>query len=184
MIIKLNDINEEEIIKNIKQGKIFIYPTDTIYGIGCDATNQSSVEKIREIKQRDTNPFSVIAPSKQWIKDNLEVDNKRLNLLPGPYTLILKLKNKVVSDSVLLGLNTLGIRIPNHKLTPIIQKSNLPFISTSVNLTGKEPITKISEISENISNKVDIIIDAGTINNPPSTLINIDGKPIKRNQNL
>jgi len=63
--------NKEGHIKKIKAGSIFIYPTDTLYGIGCDAGNESIVKKIREVKQTDQ-PFSVIAPSKDWIKQNLE----------------------------------------------------------------------------------------------------------------
>ena len=63
-------MNETEIIDFIRKGKIFIYPTDTIYGLGCDALNEKSVEKIKEIKKRDKDkPLSVIAPSKKWIFD-------------------------------------------------------------------------------------------------------------------
>ena len=133
----------QELVKDIKEGKIFIYPTDTIYGIGCDATNIKSVEKIKEIKLRDKDkPLSIIAPSIDWIKQNCIID-KGLDLnkyFPGPYTLILKKKNPdfltYVSSS-----DTLGIRIPDSDFTKQIQKSNLPFITTSVNLS-EQPFAK------------------------------------------
>ena len=88
-------IYKQDFYKRIKSGKIFIYPTDTIYGLGCDATNAEAVKKIREIKERTKSPFSVIAPSKKWIKENCEITKKRaLWKLPGKYTIIFKLKNK------------------------------------------------------------------------------------------
>ncbi len=184
MRVKFNEIDEQEIVKKVKDGKIFVYPTDTIYGIGCDATNFKSVKKIREIKKQEAKPFSVIAPSKKWIRDNLVVDEDKLKLLPGPYTLILKLKNKAVADNVNLELGSLGVRIPGHRFSEIIRKANLPFVSTSVNITTEKPITQVSEISKRILNKVDIIVDDGILDNQPSTIIDINGKIIKRNQNL
>ena len=173
-------MNLQELLTQIKQGKIFIYPTDTIYGIGCDATNKEAVDKIREIKQRDNKPFSIIAPSVKWIKDNCIVD-KALNInkyLPGPYTIILKKKNK---DFLLHVSNTdtLGIRIPDNDFCRKIQKSGLPFITTSVNLSGEPFAKSISEIGKEIINKVDFVIDVGELSGKPSTLI-VEGEQVQR----
>ena len=85
------------VIESILEGSVFIYPTDTIYGIGCNATNSDSVKKIRKLKGRLSNPFSVIAPSVEWIKENCVVakdGEEWLKKLRGPYTLIFKLKNR------------------------------------------------------------------------------------------
>lgn len=177
--MKIINLENIDLIKEIKKGKIFIYPTDTIYGLGCDATNKDSVEKIKKIKKRDKNkPLSIIAPSIDWIKENLIIDVRLNDYLPGPYTIILKKKIKDfllhVSDT-----DSLGIRIPDNKTTKKIQKSNLPFITTSVNLSGEKNITKISEISNEILNQVDYVIDFGELSGSPSTLI-INGKEVKR----
>ena len=166
--------------KSILSGNLFIYPTDTIYGIGCNALNEQAVNKIRELKQRDVKPFSIIAPSIKWIQENCIIDNN-LDLskyLPGPYTIILKKKNpdflSWVSDS-----ETIGIRIPNHEFTKKLQKTSLPFITTSVNLSGHPFATKISEIPEQILNQVNHIIDVGELLGKPSTLI-VNGKEVER----
>ena len=90
-LIRFENINlwRNELLEAIRAGKIFIYPTDTIYGLGCNAENSQAVKKIREMKQREEKPFSVIAQGKEWIRKNCLVKNEKdLELLPGPYTII------------------------------------------------------------------------------------------------
>ena len=167
---------EEFFIKEIKSGKIFIYPTDTIYGIGCDATNNKSVKKIREIKQRELKSFSVISPSKEWIKDSCILNKKAeewLKKLPGPYTLILKLKNSKAIAKEVTATETLGVRVPNNWFSDIIKKAIIPFVTTSVNISGQPHITKIQELNQKIKTQVDYIIEDGILNNKPSTIINL-----------
>lgn len=176
-ICKLSDISEDKIVKDIISGKIFIYPTDTIYGLGCNALLDSSVRKIREIKQREDKPFSVIAHSKKWILENFEVEEEYLNKLPGPFTLILKAKKQnLVSKEINKGLDTLGVRIPNHSFVKFVQKANVPFVTTSVNITGEKFITCVEEIPKSIFDKVDIIVDDGKLNNKPSNIIDLTQK--------
>ncbi|MBM3200338.1 threonylcarbamoyl-AMP synthase [Candidatus Woesearchaeota archaeon] len=177
-IILLEDVNEKDIIKAVKDGKILIYPTDTIYGLGCDALNTDSILKIREMKDRDSEkPFSIIAPSKQWISQNFEVNPVYIQKLPGPFTFILKSKkSKIVSSHVAKDAQTLGVRIPDHPFTKMIQKAGKPFIATSVNLSGEKPITEISEVPKRILNQTDIIIDAGKLDGKPSTIIDLTSK--------
>lgn len=169
-----------DFIEDIKNGAIFIYPTDTIYGLGCDATNLESVSLIKKIKYREKDkPMSVIAPSIEWIKENLIVDDALLEkYLPGPYTLILKKKNpeflKEVSSN-----DSLGVRIPDCEFTKLVEKSQRPFITTSVNFAGEPFAIKISDIPKDILDMVDIIIGVGVLDGRPSTLI-VDNKEIKR----
>jgi len=168
-----------ELQKNIKQGKIFIYPTDTVYGLGCDAENVEAVARIKEIKKRDKDkPLSVIAPSVEWINENLIVDVDLDKYLPGPYTVVLKKKDPGFLGWV-SGGGSLGVRIPDNNLTKNIQKSKTPFITTSVNLSGQPNIKSIDEIPKEIRDKVDVVIDGGVLDGNPSTLI-INGKEIRR----
>ena len=177
MILKLKEI-KGDIISQLSQ-EIFIYPTDTIYGIGCDAENIKAVEKIRIIKQRDQKPFSIIAPSIEYILENFETNKTFIEkYLPGPYTLILKKKNKYflshVSDN-----EYIGVRIPKHLFTEILQKTNKPIVTTSVNLAGEKPANSINQINKKILKEVDLIINGGTLSGKPSTLIK-DEEVIKR----
>jgi L-threonylcarbamoyladenylate synthase len=178
--MKYLELQDKKLIqKEIKAGKIFIYPTDTLYGLGCDATNEKAVQKIREIKKRDQKPFLIIAPNLDWIKNNCEFNHKQeLNKLPGPYSFIIKLKSNIVAKSVLGDKQTLGVRIPDCEMSNIIQT---PFVSTSVNLTGQPSAITLEDIPEQIKNQVDYIIKANKfILGKPSTIIDLtQDKPIK-----
>lgn len=163
--------SHDEIVSAIKQGKIFIYPTDTIYGLGCDATNEQAVEKIRAIKNRpDRMPFSVIAPSKSWILETCEVKNELLlEKLPGPYTLIFPLQEKSVPvHAVNHKDDTLGVRIPHHWFTHLVEEAGVPFVTTSVNVTGDKFMKKFGDISEEMKEVVDYCIYEGEIKGIPS----------------
>jgi L-threonylcarbamoyladenylate synthase len=170
--------NEEFYFEEIKGGKIFVYPTDTIYGIGCDAANSLAVKKIRKIKNRDSKPFSIIIPRKDWILDNCFVSEECfefLEKLPGKFTLIFKLKNgsEIAKQSLIGDLDSIGVRIPDNWFAQWLAKMNLVFVTTSVNLSGEKPITEIGELKKEIYNKVDYVIDSGVLDNKPSQVINL-----------
>ncbi len=169
---------ETQILDHIINGSIFIYPTDTIYGLGCDASNNSAVLKIREIKKRIKNPFSIIAPSFNWIKSNCQTTKEQeqeiRKKLPGPYTFFLNLKdhNCIATQINPEGQNkTLGVRIPSHWFTKIIQKTGKPFVTTSVNISGQPFMKKIEDLDIAIRDKVDIIIYDGPSNGNESIKI-------------
>jgi L-threonylcarbamoyladenylate synthase len=178
--VKLMDVLENErirgdILSRIRHGSVFVYPTDTVYGIGCNAIDREAVQRVRDLKGTD-HPFSVIAPSLDWIRENFEVGfPEYLDRLPGPVTLIFQQKGNsipgIVSDT-----GKVGVRIPNHPFTSVIQKAGIPFISTSANISGEKTITRITEVPREISEKIDYAVDAGVLDNPPSTVIDLTGK--------
>ena len=173
-IYNFDEINKSEIVRRIKSGEIFIYPTDTVYGLGCNALKQGSVQLINELKKRENKPLSVIAPNKTWITKNLEIPNKKfIKKLPGPYTYIFKIKKRAVARNVNPKLNKLGVRIPDHKFTDLIKKANVPFITTSVNFSGQKPARSLKQVSRQILKNVDIVIDDGYLPNYPSTIIDL-----------
>ncbi len=170
-------VNKHVILKSIDDGKVFVYPTDTIYGIGCDATNEDAVKKIRQLKQRHDNPFSVIAPSKEWILENCEISEENegwLEKIPGPYTLILKLKNKdSIAPSVNVGMDTVGVRMPSHWLLDFFNESKKPIITTSANIQGKNNMTNLEDLDSELKGNLDFIIYDGEIKGRPSTLVHL-----------
>ncbi len=179
------ELRKEEILDRIKEGAIFIHPTDTIYGISCNALNDKAVEKIRKIKEQSDRPFSVWVPSLKWIKENCLVDKKVeewLKKLPGPYTLILRLNNKnAVSKAVILGKDTLGVRLPEHWFGIIVQELGFPIVTTSVNKAGQEFMTCLEDMDEKIKFKIDFLIYEGKKEARPSKIIDlVQGKVKER----
>ena len=176
-----------EIAGRIRNGAVFIYPTDTIYGIGCDALDKNAVEKIRKLKERPTNPFSIIAPSKEWIIENCIITKEAkdlLNKLPGPYTFILKLKNKnAVAKNVNENINsdqkTIGVRIPNHWFSDVVSELGLPIVTTSANRSGQPFMTSLEDLDQTIKDGVDFIIYEGEKKGRPSKVVNFVESKVK-----
>ena len=171
-------LDREVIIDSIIRGTVFIHPTDTIYGIGCNAQNSNSVKKIRKLKERTTNPFSVIAPSFEWIKENCIITKEAeewLQKLPGPFTLIFKLKKNCVVKEVNLGLKTLGIRIPNHWIKTIVAEANVPIVSTSVNKSNEDYMTSLEDLDPQIKAGLEFALYEGKKDVKPSKIIDLTG---------
>ena len=171
------EIEQEQFFEQIINGGVYIHPTDTIYGLGANATNKKAVQKIRELKKREKMPFSVIAPSKLWIKENCELNDKIkqwIEKLPGPYTLILKMKNEnALADNVAPGLDTVGIRIPDHWFSMIANILNIPLVTTSANVVGDNFMTSMDNLNIDIKSRVDFIVYEGEKEGRPSTLVDL-----------
>ena len=172
-------LEKQSIIDSITKGSVFIHPTDTIYGIGCNAQNSSSVKKIRQLKGRAANPFSVIAPSLEWVNENCIVTKEAeewLSKLPGPYTLILRLKKECVAKDVNPGLRTLGIRIPNHWIRKLAADAEVPVVTTSVNRSSEDYMTSLEDLDPAIKSGVDFAIYEGKKEGRPSKLVDLTEK--------
>lgn len=170
-------------LREIDVGKLFIYPTDTIYGIGCDATNAAAVAKLQETKHRSAKPYSIIAPSKDWIYENCIVPKHAvswLEKLPGSYTMVFKLKVKdCVVHTVLAGGDTLGIRLPSHWFSERLRKFEKPIITTSVNPSGEMFMTSLENLHDNIKSRVSFIIYEGEKIGKPSTIVRLDKQEVE-----
>jgi len=177
----MDDYHEHRILEKIKDGSIIIYPTDTVYGIGCNALNVDAVNKIKQIKAREGNkPMSIIAPSKEWIYQHTKATPELVDkYLPGKYTLVLEKKDPTFLSHVSPS-NTIGVRIPAHKFSKIIEKAGIPFITTSVNFAGEKPASSIEEINREIFTKANIVMNGGKLSGIPSTIVFQDGTELKR----
>jgi tRNA threonylcarbamoyl adenosine modification protein (Sua5/YciO/YrdC/YwlC family) len=170
----------DKAVEVLKNGGVIIYPTDTVYGIGCDIYNKDAVERVARIKGVDSskNNFSFICNDLSHISEyvrNLPTPLFKLmkKTLPGPYTYILKSSSKVpkVIDSK---RKTVGIRIPDHPIPRmIVERLGNPIITTSIHDDDEvvEYSTDPELIYEKFSNLVDVIIDGGPGNNMASTVV-------------
>lgn len=173
----------EESIKILGNDGILIYPTDTLYGIGCDATSEKAVEKVHKIKKTDKEkPLSVMVADIEMIKEYCEITQEQEETikkkLPGPYTFLLKLKKKIaVSNN-----DKLGVRIPNDQFCQFLCKRfGKPIVTTSANITKEKPAHKLDEVDKKILERSDLAIDGGeTKHRKPSEIMDlVDRKRIR-----
>jgi L-threonylcarbamoyladenylate synthase len=183
--LKVNCDNKgiEKANQIIKRGGIVIFPTDTVYGIGCDPYNEKSVEKIYEIKSRDImKPVPVLAYSIEKATKICHIDKftKKIaeKFWPGPLTIILKVTDENLKRSLKLK-DKIAIRVPNHKCTlELLEKCDF-LVGTSANISGCSPYTDPDECFKNLQLQ-DIFINGGTIaSKAVSTIIEIENEKIK-----
>lgn len=188
-IIKKIDLNTidlnliDEAAACIKKGGIIIYPTDTIYGIGCDTSNQSAVQRIFRIKRRDINkPILIITHSLREVEKLVKIfpqnAKKIANVFwPGPVTMVFEARENLFS-SIVSREGKIAIRIPNNQFClRLCEKCSAPIVSTSANISGKPENVDMNYIINTFGNIVDIIIDAGDLSgNLASTIVDISGE--------
>jgi len=173
----------EKVVSVLKRGGLVIYPTDTVYGLGCDITNSKALEKIARIKgvKLEKANFSFICNDLSHLSDYVrQIDTATYKILkralPGPYTFILPGNNNL--PKVFKKKKTVGIRIPNNTIAQaIVAELGNPIISTSIRDEDEviEYTTDPELIFEKWSNKVDIVIDGGYGDNIASTIIDLTG---------
>ena len=158
----------EEIKKSFTDGKLVIFPTETVYGIGANALDKNAVDSIFIAKGRaQDNPLIVHISNFEMLKDLVEepneIEQKLIDtLMPGPFTLILKKKEGVIPDNVTCGLDTVGIRFPENKIAQeIIEYTGLPIAAPSANISSRPSGTNIDDIKDEFDGKVDLIVDGG-----------------------
>lgn len=180
VILSLDDFlkNIDFFIQEAKSWKIFIYPTDTVYGIWSIVNNQT-ISKIYKIKERDlAKPFSIVAPNIGWIKDNFIVqkdfDDYLKNSLNKYHWITILLYKKDKTWQPLLGKwNLVWVRILKHDFQKFVSKLWEWFITTSANISWQPSVDSIKLISKDIISKVDYIIDWGELFGKPSVILDL-----------
>ena len=169
----------------IKHGKIVVFPTETVYGIGTNGLDEQAIKKLYEVKQRPFNkPISLLVSSMGMVneiaKDITEVEYKIMEkFFPGPLTIILK-KKDIVPDIVTAGQDTVGVRMPSGEIArKLVEMSGVPIATPSANISGEPSGTNLQEIKKKFEGKVEIFIDGGISElGLASTIVKVvDGKP-------
>ncbi len=171
----------QRVVDCLRNGGLIIYPTDTVYGLGCDITNNRALERIAYIKGVKLNKanFSFICKDLSNLSDYVkQIDTSTFKLLkrtlPGPYTFILPGNNNL--PTVFKKKKTVGIRVPNNNIcTAIVEGLGNPIVSTSIHDDDEviEYTTDPELILEKWDNLVDIVVDGGYGDNIPSTVIDL-----------
>jgi L-threonylcarbamoyladenylate synthase len=167
----------------MKNGSIIIYPTDTVYGIGANVFDEEAILKVFSIKKRPLNkPLSICISRIEDIKQVAKIDSKIetiiRNILPGPFTIILK-KNDNISSLLTAGSDKIGIRIPDNSVCMDLSR-DFPITSTSANLSGYDIPESADEVLNQLGSSVDIMMDAGICKHGiPSTVIDMTVYPPK-----
>lgn len=183
MLLSVNPENPQprlisRVVENLQQGGVIIYPTDTIYGLGCDIFNRKGVKKIFQIKQRDQRkPFSFICSDLAEVANYARVSNFAFKImkrhLPGPYTFVLE-ASRIVPDALMTKQKTVGIRIPdNHICQAIVSALGHPLVTTSANISGDATPQDPEDLHESMGRMVDIVVDGGITLGDHSTVISL-----------
>jgi len=166
----------------LRSGGTMVYPTDTVYGLGCDATSETAVKKVFAIKKSERKPLSVMIADFGMIDDYCDTgiweDVILRRYLPGPYTFILKKRAPIAASLT----DTLAIRIPDSEFCQLLcERFGKPIITTSANLTGQSAPTKIEEVGKSLTDAVGLAIDAGeTKYRGPSLIVDLVARKLIR----
>ena len=186
MLISINPDNPQprhikQIAEKLRSGAVICYPTDTVYGIGCDIFNQKAIKKIFQIKKRAKHkPFSFMCSSLKNVNDYGHVSNMAYRImkkaLPGAFTFVLS-ASKLVPKIMITKQKTVGIRVPDNNIClALIEELGNPILTTSAILDKDgDPLSEAYEFDMLLGNMVDLIIDGGMVFPDPSTIVSFTG---------
>ena len=181
-ILKIKKQNSSQVfreaVKAIKNGQVIVCPTDTVYGLVCDATNKKAVDKLFKIKRRPRKkPIPFFVKDIKMAKKLASIDKTQeaflKNVWPGKITVVLKSKKR----------DTIGLRIPNHFVLNLVKHINCPLTGTSANISGRPASTRIKEVLKQFKSqkaKPGLVLDVGNLpKSKPSTVIDLTIWPPK-----
>lgn len=186
MIVKVNPHHPQprqimKVVESLRNGGVIAYPTDTVYGIGCDIFCRPAIEKVYRIKGRDRHkPLSFICSDLSEISKYAKVSDEAFRiirrLLPGPYTFVLEATN-LVPRIMLTNRHTVGIRVPQNAIClAIVKELGNPIITTSANVSNDEVLCDPALIHEKFGSQLDVVIDGGVLPNEPSSVVDLSGE--------
>jgi len=177
-ILKATKENVLTASQTVKTGGLVVYPTDTVYGLGCDPFNVEAVKRVFRVKGERKKPLPILASDIEHVEKiaYLSKDARKIveRFWPGPLMIIVP-KKPTLPNIVTCNLGSVGVRVPKHDLAiQFISLSNGLLVGTSANKTGKKPALTTSEAAEQLGKDVDVILDVGpTSIGVPSTVIDL-----------
>ncbi len=186
-VLKINPQNLNsavaKTVRVLKSGGIIAHPTDTVWGLACDAANPKAVQKIHALKKSDSaKPLLLNLPSKNYLgKIGRKLCRAKIlakEFWPGSLSLLIRAKS---TPGVSREESKIGVRLPNHKLSnTLARKFGAPLITTSANLSGERVAENASDVAKIFGNEIDLILDdSSEPKNFPSTLVDVSGDEVK-----
>lgn len=170
-----------QVVEALRHGAVICYPTDTVYGIGCDIFNQKAVKRVHQLKRRPNDkPFSFMCSNLKDVSTYCHMSNSAYRVmkknLPGPYTFVLTTM-KIVPKIMTSKQKTVGIRVPDNAICrALIDALGNPILTTSATLEESGlPMAEAYQLEERLGSLVDIIIDGGPVYPEPSSVISLIG---------
>lgn len=183
-ILKASATAVKKAAQIVARGGVIVYPTDTVYGLGCNSFNEDAVKRIFRIKGERTKPLPILASDAKEVERIAHTTERALKLAekfwPGPLTMVLPKKASLPSI-VTCDLDSVAVRVPNHKVAlELIRLSGGLLVGTSANKTGKKPPQTATDAAKQIGEEVDLIIDDGpTPIGASSTIIDLTQEKLK-----
>ncbi len=176
-------ISQQEAFEVNLNGKVIIFPTDTVYGIGCLLQDVSSIHRIYEIKNRDySKPMVILCANLRQVKELIRRDqtipDSLLKFWPGKLTIIF-FKNESVYDIITANNSTVGIRIPGNRFALDLLSKHGPMVVTSLNISSEPPILKFKDTLA-FANQVDMIVEGEDLSGIPSTVYDLTTHKVLR----
>lgn len=177
--IRISDLDKIDL-----KSKVIVFPTDTVYGLGCMIDDIDAIKKIYEIKERDySKPLAVLTPNINISKYVLNINDKAYSLMekywPGALTIIFK-KSELINNMVTSSLSTVGFRMPDSKIALAVLNKFGVMCTTSVNKSGCKPLNDIYEIEKEFGDKIDyLVVDKCELSSISSTVIDLTTNDIK-----
>jgi L-threonylcarbamoyladenylate synthase len=164
-LVGMSSDNIREAAKLVKDGRLVAYPTDTVYGLGCDPFDADAVERLVKAKERVKGSLPVLIDSFKDAERLGEMNGVAAELAskfwPGPLTLVVKTKVDL-PQTVTAGSSLVGLRIPNHEMVRrLIQESGGAIIGTSANISGRPSLTTAGEVLSELKGRIDLVMDGG-----------------------
>jgi L-threonylcarbamoyladenylate synthase len=171
-------------VEVLQRGGVLIFPTDTVYGIGCDALNETAVERVFHVKGREAGkPLPVLVASvddvPKLVRDVPPLARELMEkFLPGGVTVVLP-KRESVPEIVTAGTDTIGVRMPDHPVTlALLRWSGIALTAPSANFSGEPPAQRIADLPTALLEQVDLVIDDGDApGGVPSTVVDVTSQP-------
>lgn len=189
MILQINATHPQprqiaKVAEILRSDGVIVYPTDTVYGLGCDIHSKKAIDKVRRIKKLDAKrPLSFVFADLKSISQYAQVEDSDYKVLrrylPGPYTFVLK-ATRLVPRIVLTKRNEVGIRIPDNKVCQaLVTELGNPILSSSVRLPDDQLLSDPREIERIFKGQVELVIDGGMFMPAPSSVISlVEGAPV------